>query len=251
MVSSSSAPVDPLGAGNTALIAALGVTPLGFWDVRKNLTSAAGAVSSLADVSGAGTYGPALVQATGAKQPAWDGTTINFDGVSQYLLSATTVTGLDLSTPLTSVLIADVQSTTNARIAAVIGAAAAGAPNWRVPGVVTGPLLNTTGDKSNSKTSTTAPGTGEILAIFCRINVHAGTAVVEIEVPPAAIGSSGSGSGAEASGNQLAALGALTSGVSPCALRFRAWLAWAGGYTAGQRDTVKTWAQTYHGAVVA
>jgi len=240
---------DPLGAGNTALLSNLAVTPLAFYDVRKNLTLNGSNVSSLGDVSGAGTYGPALVQATSGNQPPWDGTTINFSGGAggDYLLAGSTVAGLDLSTHLTMVLVADIQSTTTGAFAAVVGAAAAGNPQWRID-TLTGPVIGVN-DQSTSKASTVAPGSGNIRLIISNVNVVA-TGSVGIEIPNTAFVFSGS-STAMAAGNQFIAIGAATSGSAPCALRLRAFLAWAGTYTTAQRDTLKTWATTYHSAVLA
>lgn len=243
------APADPLGAGNTALIGASGlnVTPLAFYDVRKNLTVASGTASSLADVSGVGTYGPALNQATQAAQPTWDGTTLNFDGVNDFMLSASTVTGLDISTIITMVLVADIQTTVTSKTAAAIGASGGVSPFFVIR-TVTGPLVQVA-SSHQSHSSTVAPGSGNIRLIIATINVAA-TDSVAIEIPTAAAGNSGSGT-AETSGNQLIALGAATSGASAfCSIRFRAFLAWAGSYTTGQRDTLKTWTTTYHGAVL-
>src|SRR6185312_15810415 len=141
----SGAPADPLGAGNTQLLSNLAVTPKAFYDVRKNITQASGAVSSLADVSGAGTYGPALVQATPANQPTWDGTTINFDGLaspnSDFLLSTSAIAGLDLSTQLTVALVLDLQAAGSAVVPLQIGAAANASPWMRLNGLVTTHIL--------------------------------------------------------------------------------------------------------------
>lgn len=245
---------DPLGQGNTALLgpSGLNLTPLGFWDVRQNLTASGGTVSSLADVKGDGTYGPALVQATQANQPAWDGTTINFNGgvSAQTLVSASVVTGADVSLPLTAAIVIDVSETTVGRVAATIQAAAGAAPFWRIPFVTTGPVYGSIGDKSGTIASTAATGTGKILLVMMTVNVHAGTAVHEIEVPTLAKVNGSSSTGSEAAGNQFVCLGNATGSANGAASRFRALLIWSGGYTTGQRDTLKTWAQTFHGAVL-
>lgn len=247
-------PADPLGAGNTALQTALGVTPLGWWDVRQNLTTASGAASSLADVKGDGTYGPALVQATGANQPTWDGTTLNFSGAvtpnNQFLVSASAATGLDLSTQLTVALIVDGQTATTTAVLANIGAAAGGSPWWRVSELGTGgAFITNTSTHGAALSSAAVSGTGNIHLIIATVNV-AGTDAVTLEVPATAKVSNAAAT-ALASGNQLVALGAGTNGAGPSPMRFRALIIWAGGYTTGQKSTLVTYAQTYHLMVTA
>lgn len=242
--------VDPLGAGNTALIGASGlnVTPLAFYDVRKNITLATG-VSSLGDVSGAGTYGPALVQATTTQQPTWNGTTINFDGSTQWLLSATSVAGLLLSNALTVALVADVSG------------AAGGTAFYEVGGPSRTPHLFVTRQSAtpfdwqvnvDNGRSATPPLAGTTAAVRLAIASVSGGAspTVSLEVPTVAKVTSPTGP-AESSAACSIALGATVTGVALAAIKFRALIAWSGGYTTGQRDTLETWATTYHGAVMA
>ncbi|HEX7122632.1 MAG TPA: hypothetical protein VF178_09715 [Gemmatimonadaceae bacterium] len=63
------------------------------------------------------------------------------------------------------------------------------------------------------------------------------------------------GAGVDLGLTQLAAdvsdAGATTQGTAAVALRVRAALLWAGGYTTAQRDTLIAYATTYHGAVLA
>jgi len=246
-----SALADPLGAGNTALIGALGVTPLVFRDVRVNLTVSGGKVSRLADVKGDGTYGQAFVQSTGTLQPAWDGTTINCNGTT-WLTSATATTGVDLSTQLTIVDVVDASTNITGRAGAQLGPSNGIVAPYILFNVQGATAFYAAQDSAGSATrvaSTAATGTGNIRLAIYTINV-AGTAAITVEVPGVAK-VTGSSNTALASGNQLDSIGASTSGTAPTAIRFRARLIWAGGYTTAQRDTLKTWAQIYHGAVMA
>lgn len=234
---------DPLGAGNTALIAAVGVTPLGFWDVRRNLTLATG-VSSLADVKGDGTYGPALVQATGTSQPAWDGTYLTTNGTT-FLKSASTITGADVSTQLTALFIGDWGATAG-KVPWELGN---GTVFWR--GLInTGLVFRvTTSTNGTGAISTAATGTGNVRVVAMTVNVSA-TDAETIEVPATAKVTSGTSTALASTVGSLT-LGGTFAGTAGSAIKFRAFLLWAGGYTAGQLATVVTWAQTYHAAVLA
>ena len=240
-------PSDPLGSGNTALIAALAVTPIAFHDVRKNLVLSGSNVTSLGDVSGVGTYGPSFT--TAGTAPTWDGTVIKTNGTG-ILITSSAVTGLDLSTPLTLAIIADIAGTGTGTAAGTVGAAANGSPKWFAPLLAAGPVLKTTTSTNGAgAASTAASGTGNIRLAIYTVNV-AGTDAVTIEVPNTAKASSGTIT-ALASGNQLIAIGGTTSAGALAAVRFRTLIAWSGGYTTGQRDTLKTYATTYHGMVNA
>ena len=244
------APADPLGAGNTALISASGlnVTPLAFYDVRKNLTVAGGTASSLADVSGVGTYGAAIVQATQADQPAWDGTVLTFGGAT-FMLTGSAITGLDLSGTLTVALVADVPSLSGG-VAVAIGAASGGTPSWNVVESVSGVFNTRTNNDVGGVNSTAATGTGNIRLIIASLITSGSNNTVSIEIPTTAKVSGGSATKLAAGGGFLA-LGGTTAGAQRIATRFRALIAWSGNYTTGQRDTLKTYATTYHGAVLA
>lgn len=233
---------DPLGAGNTTLISALAVTPVVFYDVRKNLTLSGSNVTSLKDVSGAGTYGPIL---NGNSTPTWDGTLINTNGTS-YLLSASTATGLDLSLGVTVVIVC---STTAAvgKVYWAIGAAAGATPYVR--GITkTGPVYGFTSDTNGTGDVSTVSATSTV-----RLCIHTtnGAHTLTTEIPSTTTVTNTVGTTSEAAGNQLICLGATTAGTAGGPIGFRALVAWQGTYTTAQRDTLKTWAQTYHGAVFA
>lgn len=236
--------VDPLGAGNTKLLSDLGVTPLSFWDVRRNLTVSGGTASSLADVKGDGTYGPALVQATGAKQPAWDGTTLTFDGVAQYLVSASAISGVDLSAEMTIAIVEDAE-TSSGKVAWQISDAT-DTPYWRR--ITTTVFRCVTSADTNGGISAAATGTGNLRLVLSTINAAAVNVSVEVPTTAKVVHTSGV---AMTSGNRSFSIGGEPDGLALAPLRFRAALIWAGGYTTAQRDTLKTWATTYHGAVLA
>lgn len=252
-----STPADPLGAGNTALVQALttaGFTPITFHDIRQNRTVATG-VSSLLDVKGDGTYGPALVQATTTKQPAWDGTTANFDGVDDFLLSASALAALDLSIDpcaYTDVLIADVPNALF-RIAGAIGAAGGGAPRW-LQEVRTGPVWQGITDLSTATGSATLPTPGAIhvfISTFSYTTNPSKALTLNTQVPPGATSTNaGHASGPEAAGANLISVGADSAGQNACALRFRARLILPGLITAPALATIDTWANTFHSAIV-
>jgi len=244
----SGAPADPLGAGNTQLLSDLAVTPKVFHDVRKSLALSGSTPTALGDVSGVGTYGPSLtVSGSGM---TWDGTTLKTNGTG-YLLSASAVTGLDLSTQITIALIADIGDKAGGAVPLQIGAAANAAPWLRLNNASgTGvPITINSSSHGAGTASTAVTGTGNIRLIIGTINV-VGTDAQSIEVPATAK-VSGTTATALASGNQLVAIGATTSGTSNANLRFRALIAWAGGYTTAQKNTLITYAQTYHSMVLA
>ena len=241
---------DPLGAGNTKLIANLGVTPILFYDVRQNLTVAGGTASSLADVSGKGTYGAALAQATQAKQPTWNGTVLSFDGVTDFLLSTAAIPGLDLSGPLTMAVVMDSTAPANKAVVCV-GQADGTGQNWTPgSGTSTTPVHFTTLQSGNAA----GPDSGVALGGGLRLvlaYLNAATPATTIEVPSQALVSDATPGVALTAGNKSFSLGATAIGGAIGALTFRAALCFAGNYTAAQRDALKTWATTYHAAVLA
>jgi len=239
-----SAQSDPLGTGNTALISSLGVTPIFFYDVRKNLTLSGSNVSSLKDVKGDGTYGPSLTPPGTA--PTWDGVTITTTG--GILISSSTITGLDLSAQLTVAMIADAGGSAGTDFWQ-IGPTAAGTPNWRGQ-VKTGNLfLTSTSTNTVGATSAASTGTGNLRLLIFTLNVVA-TDAVSIEVPSTAKVSSATAA-ALTSANYLLALGGTTANSARATTRWRAALGWTGGYTPGQASTLLTYAVNFHGAVAA
>lgn len=242
---------DPLGAGNTPLLAALGVTPLVFRDVRRNLTVAGGVVSSLADVKGDGTYGPAWVQPTGTKQPTWDGTTINCDGVDDFLVSAAATPGVDLSLPLTFVDVVIAPTNVAGKAGAEIGPSGGiVAPYvlFDVQGTTAFFAAQNSASGGTRVASTAATGTGDVRLVIYTINV-AGAGILTVEVPSTAK-VTGSLGGVLAAGAQFDSIGASTSGSAPTAMHFRARLIWSGGYTPAQRDVLAAYAVARHNAVL-
>lgn len=251
------ASVDPLGAGNTALLGASGldVTPFGFWDVRRNLTIVSGTASALGDVKGDGTYGPALAQATAANRPAWDGTTLNFDGVNDSLLSQSAIPGLDLSLnpcAYTDVIVADVGATA-IKVVGSIGAAS-GTPAWSQE-VRTGPLWQGVSDVLSTSGSVALPTPGSVrlfLTTFSYTTTPTKKMSMNAQVLPGAMSTNAGGAvGPEGAGNCFVSLGALLTGGANAVLRFRARLILPGILSAGQVTTLATWANTYHLAVTA
>lgn len=232
--------VDPLGEGNTALLAALGVTPILFHDVR--LLGSPGAIGSFPDVSGnAALYGGALTQGTGGAQPTWDGTTLNFDGSNDTIASAL-LAGIDISTALTFAMVADWSGIVAFKYAASLGASGA----W---GILASSTPSVRVDLISVSTvnadTTVSPSAGRILLI-ATINV-AGSAKVTAEVPNQAQVTSAAATAPSSGASQFwiaSKAGAGSFGV----LKYRASLLWAGGYSAAQRDTLKAWAQSYHTA---
>jgi hypothetical protein len=237
----------PLGTPDLAkLLADLGVTPITFHDVRK--LGAAGAVGSLPDVSGGTTYGGALTQGTPSAQPTWNGTTLNFDGTTDFLAGAV-LAALDVSAPLTIVFIADWSSASSGAVPYSI--APVGAAQYH-RGLRTGNATIRT-DLSDGVTfrfvdSTVPIATGMLLAIST-INV-AGASILTLEIPNHNKGTSAA-TGTLTSAAGRIVIGCRDGSASFAAVKFRAMLTWAGGYTTGQRDTLLAWAQTYHGVVLA
>jgi hypothetical protein len=239
----SSAPVDPLGAGNTALLAALAVTPILFHDVRS--LGATGAIGSLPDVSGVSAlYGGALTQGTGADQPTWNGTTLNFDGANDSLVSAS-LAALDISTSLSLALVADWSSLANFLYAASAGPSG----SWGFLRDTGGNVRVDLVSGSTVNADTTVPVSVGMCLLLATINV-AGSAKVTAEVPNQAKVTS---TAATAPGSSSSALwiASKAGAGSFGALKYRASLLWSGGYSTAQRDTLKTYASTYHSAVLA
>lgn len=84
-----SAPYDYQGALSN-LIETLGAGLLGIYDGHFGITLDSGVVSQWDDARGAGSYGPAITQATGSLRPSYDADTgtLNFDGVDDVMASA-------------------------------------------------------------------------------------------------------------------------------------------------------------------
>lgn len=243
--------VDPLGAGNTKLMSDLGVTPFLFRDVRQGLSLSGSNVTSLPDVSGIGTYGPALAPPLSTNQPTWDGTFIQFSGAAspnnQYLRSSSAVTGLDLSLQMTYVFIGTLTGTQGK------AAFSAGNTSFTAPWIfgltgngTTAPVFQTSNGTTGRALSAVLTAPSAVVLMICTLNV-AGTALCTIEIPGLAKVTGIGTPTALASGNVFDALGAETNGAANAGNAFRAHLAWRGGYTVGQVTTLKTYAGTYHG----
>lgn len=112
--------VKPVGVGASAsaddrvtLVTALGVTPIAFYDARYGVTLVGSDVDQWADTLYSG---PTLTAAAAANRPAWDGTTINFDGTDDALASAAgSVFNLNLVPDITVLLVSVIDAPTNGR----------------------------------------------------------------------------------------------------------------------------------------
>jgi len=234
---------DPLGAGNTKLLADLGVTPRFFYDRRKNVTSSAGALTAWGDVTGAGTYGAAITPSVGA--PAYNGTYISTDGASSQMRMSTG--GLDLTQPWTVALVA-APGTTRVSVGVVMCVGSGFSANQFMAcqsndGGFIGATANATG-----AVSAVAPATHTVRLILSTLNVVS-TGNVTVEVPGTALAASSTG--VALTGTQGVIFGASNAPGAWAQCDYYGLLVWPGGYTAAQRDTLKTWATTFHSAAIA
>jgi len=233
---------DPLGAGNTALIGALGgrSAVLAFYDTRVGVTPSGATITAWNDVSGVGTYGPAM--ALSGTAPGWDSTNllITCNANTGFLQTATSSL-FDLSTAKTLVVVGT----------AAVGSGAAlvdinDGSNAR--GMLITPA-NTTAfwaewfPGSTLKSSTVTNSSRRI--VFAALSGTTGF----VEAPTVAQQTTTITAGASGS-NHLRVL-PLNSANTNTAISVRAVLVLAGLYTTAQRDTLKNWATTYHSAVLA
>lgn len=239
---------DPLGAGNTALITALGgnAAVLAFYDARVGVTLASGKVSAWADVRGAG-FGPSLVQATPANQPAYDGANITVDGVSTCLISGATAAMFNLvGVAMTLVVVGSI----NTASGSVAGIGDGATTDMLLVRGVSSKIFGVGGNNSGV-TTTVATGA----AIRISLVAKNGTTSLSIEVPNQAKASTvvSAASGGDA---YLAVGGRPNTGGTVTAFgagSIQAVLALAGVYSSGQAAAIEAWAENplYHSAVAA
>jgi len=229
---------DPLGAGNTKLLSALGITPTFFYDRRKSVTSSAGALTAWSDVTGVGTYGGAIVPRVGA--PTYNGSYIATDGATSQMQIS--VGGIDISQPWTMALVA-APGTTRVSVGVVVCAGSGFSANQfmacqsNVGGFI-GAAAHST-----QAASPVAPATHTVRLILSTVNV-ASAGNVTVEIPGTGLATSTAG--VALTGGQGIVLGASNAPGSFAQCDYYALLMWPGGYTAAQRDTLVAWSQDYH-----
>jgi len=241
------ASVDPLGAGNTALVSALGGSSqvIGFWDVRKNVTVSGATVTAWDDVRGSSGFGPTFVGTGHA--PAWDATNLIISNAtsSQYLVTAATA-ALDYSGGISLVYVGSVPATATNY---VFGLSASGATTRflmleNVAGVITG--------KGQGNVIMSAGGSVASGAVIrCVFLFQRTTSFAGMMVPNTALSSAGTG-GAPTVGNNLLSVFGLDAGSINTGAQCRAVLAIPGDITAGgtvmspAMTAIDTWAKTHH-----
>jgi len=244
------AATDPLGAGNTALVTALGgdAAVLAFYDVRKNVTLNGSTVSQWDDVRGATGFGPSLAQATAANQPTWDSAalTMTFNTTSADLHTPATAL-FDLSSGLSIAYVGTLPAVNNSYAASVADSAAAN----RVlsvavalePNVATktfpGPVILTSG---------VAAGSTRRLMLAAAISTTSQSEVPAHARATSTITAVSAGNNALCLNEYFAGAGAPRAGII-----VRAVLVLAGSYTTAQKNALATWASNplYHNVVLA
>ena len=242
---------DPLGAGNTALIAALGgnAAVLGFYDRRKNVTVSAGTLVQVDDVRGASGFGPSLIGTGHA--PTWNASaqTASNTANTMYLQTAASAK-FDVSVPLTLITVQSVPTTSADFVCAVTD----GSTNTRVLGVA-GPsagFIRMLKSGSSSVLSTVAGGAAVRLTMVPMSSSAYGIAVANT----ALVHTLASGLGA-AGNNVLTVFGSNAASTDTGSV-WCATLVVAGdlgvgtgtAYTAAMTATA-TWAAANHNAVMA
>lgn len=238
-------PFDPLGAGNTQLLSDLGITPVAFHDVRS--LKATGATASLADVSGAGTYGPALVQGTPANQPTFDGTYLNFNGAGQCLVGSA-MAGLTLSAPVTLAIIAQIP---NANGLAGAELAYSGRSVFLSLLLAAGFFVRASCESAGAGAQTTVALVGGNTYLILLSRTAANGTASRVRTPNQTAVTATAPSTAPASGSAILSWGGRSDGTASAAMKFRASLAWQDVPSAGQETTLETYAQTYHQGTAA
>ena len=255
MVSSSSGgSVDPLGAGNTALIAALGGNSavLGFWDVRQtsSLTLSGSSVASWSDVRGSSGFGPTLAPAFAGQKPAWDAVNllINFTAASSHNLENASVSGWSLATGLSVVLVLGSATAVTSGVFAEVGAAVT---SLRL--LTSSPSTSfvvTSRDTASALSTTATTGVfGTATTRRLLLGSTAGSGGVFTAEAPTATAKTGTNTGTFSATGTFN-LGRTASAASFVDMSLRAVIVLVGAYTTGQRDLLKTWATTYHGVTL-
>ena len=235
------APADPLGAGNTALVAALGGNSavLAFYDVRKNVIATT-TVSEWDDCRGPSGFGPSLIQGTGSSQPRWDSTNllISSAGGAETMVTSS-VSQFNVGSGLTL---------------CVIGTYAAGASGGRLCTISTSSELSVDSNGTSSICANASGGlasSGVAFSSTRRIMFAANatsTPTSIAEVPGHA--QVATGTATPTAGNNKLSIFKNAGAPSPTG-SLRAVFVLAGVYSTAQRDAIKTWATTYHAAVLA
>lgn len=248
-------PADPLGAGNTALISALGGNSvvLGFWDTRQaaSITLSGSSVATWADVRGSSGFGPTLAPAFSGQKPAWDATNlvINFTASSSHNLENASVSGWSLATGLSVAL---VLGSATAVIAGVFAEVAAASPS-SLRLTTSNPSTNyVVTSRDTASTLSTAPTTSVFGTATTRrllLGSTAGSGGVFTAEAPTATAKTGTNTGTFGATGQFN-LGRTASAGSFVDMSLRAVVVLAGAYTTAQRDALKTWSITYHGATL-
>ena len=238
------APADPLGAGNTALIAALGGNSavLGFHDARlaSSLTISGSNVAAWADVRGAG-FGPTINKNGANAGAVWDAVNllVKTNGTNATAMFSSAVSLYDTSQAISLVLVGACVSTVTF---ASLG---------RDAGTANQLALDASGSVIRANGNGTGIASAVALSTTVRVSFaakNAGT-TAQVEVPSQAL-VSGTIAASTSAANRLQ-LG-IGSGLSALGtVNARALLVLAGVYTTAQRDAIKTWATTYHGVTLA
>ena len=213
------------------------------------VTSSGGVASKWTDARGSGSYGPDLTS-TGTKRPGWDGSVFTFDGVDDVLYSSAISSVFDLSSAVTMAIIcAPLQTAAGGYIAAIAESAStvrfmALFQNLGAAGTLATETVGSTLDKFATSTATVTT-TRRLI-----VSTKNATTTLAIEVPNSAQVSNATG-GVIPSGNNALTLGAYwNTSPSPSKPVLRAVLLLNRVATAGDLTTIKSWAQTYHTAVL-
>lgn len=248
---SGGAAADPLPAGDTQLITDLGGDSqvLAFYDTRQGVTVDTGKVSQWDDVRGAVGYAPSLAQATAGNRPSWDAVNETITTVGDGVTVNTLATAADATFSLSGaaralVLIASVSHPGTGNLyAAMVQDGAFGRylgiraeeSNADIAGITT---------QGNLFPSVAGSTTRRIIIVAQ--NSSTGSS---IEIPNDTK-ESGTGS-APGAGNNILTVGAHSGSGAGAVLTVRAVLWLAFEPSAGQVTTLKTYATTHHGAVLA
>jgi hypothetical protein len=238
----------------TDLITAMGVAPRMFWDVRGpagfGLVLAGSSVTAVDDIRGVATWPANTMSAGGSRQPVWDGTTVNFDGVDDALAIAASAL-LDMgSGDITFTLIGSVASGVAGNFVSVLRNAAA--TRWMSirlaasGGAYQGRIADSAGTL-NVPMGVPFDSTMRAMMVGNRVAPRG----YEAQVPDVAIGT-GIPTGTMSIEAYQFVLGAFSdTGATPTSLKWRAAAIWPAYLTAAQMNAWRDWAVANHAAVVA
>ena len=253
-------PSDPLGAGNTALLAnltALGVTTLAFYDVRQasSLTLSGATVTGWDDVRGSSGFGPHL-DGTG-HAPAWDAINLIIsNAVSTQFLHSAAVSTFDMTTNggLTLCIIGSVAMTAADYGYSIADSSSAHRLIAALNSATTNGKIQGKYDGGGTIGSTTVASDGTIRTIF--LTSKSASSHRAIGIPNAAIVNPPDVTPAVGN-NALTIFGFWNAGTNT-GCKIRAALVLAGDLGVGSgtsyttpMTTIDTWAATYHGRVAA